>query len=741
MIYKEKGPIPRPQNAYVSWSDKRVYLKFKDGDRIRCETIGQPVTPDTMYPNDAFRKYYPATWKELYSDKVQKLRELDVGTYALILSAGIKSGIYQILLNVLGPLYANGVMDYAMYSIIYHSNANDHMSELLQDKFLFSEHCHDDDWYTRLFSKVLDKGTRNRILHEWRNYCKETGSTQSWHSCDGSNFDSGLTNSNLAEHGEAKSHKDTDIIGCMWVVCADGKNRGLPYTYHLDIGNRIDAKSFMRTLATLGDNQTHMVGMILDRGFCYDHVIKGLRNDHLSYLIMLTEKTAGYKYMKNTYAETIHNNYAYKVKATNETCAIASQGFVFENDEKLSQLCLVQYTTRSFFSGQRLRDNCFDTEEEIRSAISAGKSASVPAKFAQYMEIVETDGKQELIVDADKITHDSNLKGYSVLASDIPLSASEMVRIYKLREVSEIQYSVLKTQIGNRTERGHTDENVEGRGLVAFVASIIRVTIYMVCHEKKLDTNTQISKMGLINLVNNEDYYAPVSNLFVEDKMFLAEFGIKEEHFQTFSEIANERKNHPKRRTARVHDIPKEEAPKKRGAKPGPTGRRNNTKKMNPQPPESKPEKSDDSNPTEMDAKPDNVGAPIAPVAAIQTAKIDPDQADQAETNKKPDKESNENAAPTKKKNNRGRKLGSKNRTEWDKEVDWPKAHRGRPKLNEKVAKEKYLTLSHDEETDLLKYFPNFDELVDILIKSDDERLAELEKRRSNNPDLDRQQI
>ena len=351
------------------------------------------------------------------------------------------------------------------------------------------------------------------------------------------------------------------------------------------------------------------------------------------------------------------------------------------------------------------------------------------------MQIIEKDGKQELIVDAEKITHDSNLKGYKVLASDKPLSASEMVRIYKLREASEIQYSVLKTQLGNETERGHSDENIEGRGLVAFVASIIRAKITQVCHERNLDTNPTIAGMSTITLVNNDDFYAPVLNLFVEDKEFLAEFDLKEEHFRAFSEIANERKNHPKRRKARVHDIPGEEPSHKRGPKTGPTGRRNSTKKKDSQPSEPKPEQGHNSNPSETEAKADNLqkaNVPVTPVTASQTSGIDPDC---AEPNEKSDKKTDENVTPSKKKNNRGRKLGSKNRTEWDKEVDWPKGHRGRPNLKEKIAKEKYLSLSHDEKKDLLKYFPVFSDLIDILNKSDAERRAELEKRRSSRPD------
>ena len=429
---------------------------------------------------------------------------------------------------------------------------------------------------------------------------------------------------------------------------------------------------------------------------------------------------------------------------------------------------MVQYTTTSFFKGLKLRDDCFIAEEEIRAKLSAGQSASVPKEISNYMQIIEVDGKRELVVDAERITHDSNLKGYSALASNIPLSAGDMVRIYTYREASEIQFSILKTQLGDRTERGHTDENVEGRALVAFVASIIRATITQVCIEKKLDTNSQIDAMNLITLVNREDCYAPVYDLFEETKDFLAEFGIKEEHFSNFAEIANDRKNHPKRRTARVHDIPdlEEDASHKQDPKAESTStkeKKTNSKKES-QVSESMPGKDDGPDLNGQDIGTTTETASVGknqtcdespvPARARQTRNVIPDdaktvaknsgkakkakkakKAESAENVENVENVENKNGTPTPKKNNRGRILGSKNRTELEKAAAWPPAHRGRPKEDERIAKEKFLKLTLEERAELNKYFPVFDDLVDIMNEPDEERRTKLEERRSASHD------
>ena len=137
MIYKNKGPIPRPESTYVSWSDKRVYIKVHDNGKTRCITVGQPVSQDTMYPNTNFKTHFPVLWAQYFGDEDNgPLYELDIGTFVLMLGAAIKCGIYQILVSVLGAQKANALMDYVMYNIVNHSNVVKDMKSKQRRNFL-----------------------------------------------------------------------------------------------------------------------------------------------------------------------------------------------------------------------------------------------------------------------------------------------------------------------------------------------------------------------------------------------------------------------------------------------------------------------------------------------------------------------------------------------------------------------------------------------------------------------------
>lgn len=89
------------------------------------KVIGRDTSEITMHPNDLFKFLYPTLWKEYYGDRDLTEYELHAGMYAMSLGIGYKTGLYPILQDVYSPLYANAIMDYAMY-FKNHMMGNDH---------------------------------------------------------------------------------------------------------------------------------------------------------------------------------------------------------------------------------------------------------------------------------------------------------------------------------------------------------------------------------------------------------------------------------------------------------------------------------------------------------------------------------------------------------------------------------------------------------------------------------------
>ena len=69
------------------------------------------------------------------------------------------------------------------------------------------------------------------------------------------------------------------------------------------------------------------------------------------------------------------------------------------------------------------------------------------------------------------------------------------IYVYGLRDISEKQYSILKSQLNGDTTRSHTDQGIKSRLAVCFIASIIRTEIELACKALDLDTNVMIRKL------------------------------------------------------------------------------------------------------------------------------------------------------------------------------------------------------------------------------------------------------
>ncbi|MEI3012273.1 MAG: hypothetical protein V8T46_08675 [Sutterella seckii] len=81
----------------------------------------------TMHPNENFKFLYPKLWAQYYGESRLQPRELHVGLYGLILSAGWKTGLYPMLQKDVGPRNANAVLEYAMLSIRRRADSTDLM--------------------------------------------------------------------------------------------------------------------------------------------------------------------------------------------------------------------------------------------------------------------------------------------------------------------------------------------------------------------------------------------------------------------------------------------------------------------------------------------------------------------------------------------------------------------------------------------------------------------------------------
>lgn len=565
-IYWELHEIPRPSDSYINHSDGRVFLMAEDGlGKKKRKVIGRATSEAMMHPNDLFRYLYPALWSEYYGDRDLPEHELHAGMYALSLGIGYSTNLYPILQGVYGPLYSNAIMDYAIYSIMDRTDTTQLFPDRMAREVLFSKETYSDSWYSDLFSTYMSEDHNHRFRTEWLRECASRGITKAWISIDGSNNDCEARNSDLCEKGNAKSHTNSDIVSFIWAL--DTKT-GTPITYFVNNGGMVDSKAFQKMASFLGSSGIEIEGVILDRGFCSHDVIRMLEECNYPYVVMLKSDTYGHTQMMEKHASEIKWNVKHVV-GDDGRFGIVEKGQIFGNHPQTAWINLyydgANGTDRSIALIRKIRSAVRDAQESILNR----QKPTIHRELKPYLSIRKKGRSWEVVYDYEAWQNALDGKGFCSIASSLDLGPEKVDRLYHLRDVSEKQYMIMKSQLGYDTTRVHTTEGIESKFAVCFIASILRSEICRSCRKLGYDSNRMIREIDRVALVLMTDgLYASVNNLSTRQKDLLAEYGMLPEHFKAFADDINRRRINPI--NSQVHQLPGqvESAKKKRGRPP-----------------------------------------------------------------------------------------------------------------------------------------------------------------------------
>ena len=115
--------------------------------------------------------------------------------------------------------------------------------------------------------------------------------------------------------------------------------------------------------------------------------------------------------------------------------------------------------------------------------------------------------------------------------------------LYKMRDNSEILFSIIKSQEGGETVGVHKTEGIYSKFAMLFITSLIRFEIETACKKLDLETNPMILKMNSVIIMNtSNDKYEAIRNLTNETKLLLSEFDIDFNSLELLTNSFNDRK-------------------------------------------------------------------------------------------------------------------------------------------------------------------------------------------------------
>ena len=532
-----------PEGAHKC-SDNRVYIVlekryFKDVQYNKDDRawLGKAVSDTQMHPNETYKIMYPESLKSVPHLNLPVYVK-HVGMYAASLSVGEHTGLYEDLVQSFGPRSANLIMDYATYSIITKSNAAKDFETEMADKMLFLGEPYSDSWINDQFNETINDNQLQAFKNAWLKRFSKEELSNVWLCVDGSN-DNCEADIDEAEQGKAKSHKNIDIISFLYAVT----ETGVPVTSQIYRGSRVDSQALKEMIAIMGGCGIKPKGFILDRGFCDEGCIRLLLEEHHGFVIMMKENINGFQELLGKYQNVIRLKWKY---------AIGRGLFGTSDSVRLFKRAALEADASIIWDGKNgvdrinyLIDGLMEAIRAAETDIQKGKLPNIPEKYKAYIRVNPGD-PPELEIFEETIQAEIEGKGFYGLITSQPITAKEANDIYDLRDCSEKQYSLMKTQLGDSVFRAHNMHRIAVREVIAFAASIIRHDIMRKCRDARpsIDTNTAIKELNLINMnLIGSNRYQVIHNQCKRQKVIMSLLGVTAESLDHIAAYESDRLN------------------------------------------------------------------------------------------------------------------------------------------------------------------------------------------------------
>lgn len=460
--------------ALIKYVIEAPFNRQKGYPEPKRTTIGHQCVGSLtkMHPTTQYKNIFPKKWEELTKEKVAPSIKR-IGMFTACQAVNMRTGVKDLLDKVYGTDVADTIMDYAMYSILHHTDATSAFTSRMHDELLYSSEPRSDSYYSSLFEHGMTEPQALLFKEGWASQCREEGCGDVWLCIDGSNDDCHSIGVDIAEKGHAKSKKNTDILSFTYAVTTDGR----PVTFEAYRGGLVDAKAMKVVIDHLKEYGLHLMGVILDRGYCNSNVLKYLRGSQIPYVIMVKGQPEGCQEMVRQYGDTIKMNAEYLIDGT-FLFGVQSQTRLYKDDSHKDYVTLFFDYRNGGDRVTALLKGLYDAKAKAEKAAREGKAPVIESKYKGLLTVgLDKEGEastMRVAVNTAALQAQIDEKGlYSIVNSE-GMPPAQIHSIYSSRSASEVQYRFIKTQLGYGTMRVQCTSSVQAKFMVGFVASIIR---------------------------------------------------------------------------------------------------------------------------------------------------------------------------------------------------------------------------------------------------------------------------
>ena len=259
-IPKNTREKPQNGNVYIYHVIESVYDPAKRYNTDKRICIGKKYNDTKMYPNDNYFKYYDSPEEYLveapeFSDciKVGAMMTLD----RELSNLGISN-----LLSFIIPENSDIFKDLIYYYTFGFNTATQYYKYFIREYYSYCNKIYSDSQISRIINTLTDDNISS-FLSGWNNLKEEKGEILI--DFDGTNMNSSISESSLAEYGKPKDDEGLPQINLSYAI---DHNTGMPLFYELYPGSITDmsqTKIMIDKAKNYGYSDKNIT-FILDRG-------------------------------------------------------------------------------------------------------------------------------------------------------------------------------------------------------------------------------------------------------------------------------------------------------------------------------------------------------------------------------------------------------------------------------------------------------------------------------------------
>ena len=147
------------------------------------------------------------------------------------------------------------------------------------------------------------------------------------------------------------------------------------------------------------------------------------------------------------------------------------------------------------------------------------------------------------------------------------MTAEDLNRHYNLRDASEKQYALVKTQIGDHVSRTHFDRGLYSKMAAGFIASIIRHQLMQAAQKLDINTNSLVRELNLLEIHHlSGDTYVYSRTASEKQRNILQAFDLSERTLELIALRENTQDRSPERNP--INQLPESQQEKPKRGRP-----------------------------------------------------------------------------------------------------------------------------------------------------------------------------